>query len=174
MEVNLKENSSKELLRLFGNILDKLKERGIVRSRNNPVADYAEWLVSKAFAFDLQPNSNCGFDALDSKGVKYQIKARRLHTSNKSCQLSVIRDLEGKKFDFLIGVLFDKDFSILGAYKIPHHLIKEHSCFNKHQNGHILVLKGSILTADGVERIDRQINEYMASLEESNFKKDDQ
>jgi hypothetical protein len=161
MQVDLQKPHFHDLLVLFGDVLDELKRRGIVRSRNNPVADYAEWLVSKAFNLNLQPNSNSGFDAIDSNGVKYQIKGRRLHPSNQSRQLGVIRNLKAKKFDFLIGVIFDKDFSVLEAYKIPHRLIKANSRFSKHQNGNILILKGDILSTKGVERIDEQLNEYI-------------
>ena len=161
MNLNLKKPHFQDLLVLFGEVLDELKRKGIVRSRNNPVADYSEWLVAKALGLNLQPNSNSGFDAIDSKGTKYQIKGRRTHPSNKSRQLGVIRSLKDKKFDFLIGVIFDKDFSVLEAYKIPHHLIKDNSRFSAHQNGHILILRGNILSVKGVERIDRQLNDYM-------------
>lgn len=41
--------STPELLRCFADILDELKQRGIVRTRNNPVADYAEWLTKPRF-----------------------------------------------------------------------------------------------------------------------------
>ena len=160
--MNLDKPHFRDLLVLFGDLLDELKRRGIVRSRNNPVADYSEWLVSKAFGLNLQPNSNSGFDAVDSKGIRYQIKGRRLHPANKSRQLGVIRNLEDKKFDFLIAVLFNKDFSVLEAHKIPHRLIDKHSRFSKHQNGHIMILRGDILTAEGVERIDEQLSEYIA------------
>ena len=118
MNLDLSKLHFRDLLITFGKILDELKRRGVVRSRNNPVADYAEWLVSKTFGYGLQPNSNSGFDAMDSAGVKYQIKSRRLHPSNKSRQLGVIRNLEDKKFNFLIAVLFNKDFSVLEAYGI--------------------------------------------------------
>jgi len=39
--------STFEHLRCFGAILDELKQRGVVRTPNNPVSDYAEWLVYK-------------------------------------------------------------------------------------------------------------------------------
>ena len=46
-----------ELLRCFANILDELKERKVVRTRNNPVADYAEWLVTRQFGLSLERSS---------------------------------------------------------------------------------------------------------------------
>jgi len=160
MKLELEKPHFRDLLITFGRLLDELKKRGIVRSMNNPVGDYSEWLVSRVFRFKLQPNSNRGFDAIDSKGIKYQIKGRRLNSSNKSRQLGVIRNLGDKKFNFLIAVLFDKDFSVLEAYKIPHRLISRYSKFSKHQNGHIMILRGDVLTAEGVERIGKRLNRY--------------
>ena len=134
-----------------------MKKSGILRSNNNTTADYAEWLASKAFDLEIQSNSNKGYDAIDSAGNKYQIKGRKITPENSSRQLSVIRNLEAKHFDFLIGIIFDKDFSVLDAYKIPHSIISKYSSYSEHQNGEILHLKGELLTARGVERIDGQI-----------------
>jgi hypothetical protein len=151
--VDLKALSTSDLLRHFANILDELKQRNVVRTRNNPVADYAEWLVSKKLALRLEPNSKFGYDAISDANERFQIKSRRLDPSNKSRQLSVIRNLESKEFDYLIVVLFNKDFTVKEAYKIPHHLIGKFSRFSKHQNGHILNLRGDILKRTDVEDI---------------------
>lgn len=164
MDINLKKLSVKQLLVTFGDIVEELKERKIIKTRNNPVADYSEWLVWKTLGFFLQRNSNAGFDALDREGKKYQIKGRCLSDVNKSRQLGVIRNLKDNKFDFLIGTIFDKNFTVLEAYKIPHDLITEHARFSSHQNGHILQLKGDILAAKGVERIDEKMKSLMGEL----------
>jgi len=157
MKDNLKKQSVRQLLIAFGAVLDELKARGVVKTRNNPVADYAEWLVAEKLGLSIQTSSTAGFDAIDAKGVRYQIKSRRLSDVNKSRQLGVIRNLKKNEFDFLIGVIFDSDFSVLEAYKIPHSLIAKYSRFSNHQNGHILQLKGDVLNAIGVERIDKRL-----------------
>jgi len=79
-----------ELLRCFANILDELKERKVVRTRNNPVADYAEWLVTQQLGLSLERSSKRGYDAIDQNGKRYQIKSRRLDPTNESKLLSVI------------------------------------------------------------------------------------
>jgi hypothetical protein len=95
-------------LKLHSSIIDELKRRNVVRTRNNPVGDYTEWLVKRALKLQLSNNSKMGYDAKDNrKNIKYQIKGRQITSDNKSKQLSVIRKLEDKKFDFLIAVLFD-------------------------------------------------------------------
>lgn len=48
-------------------------------------------------------------------GMRYQIKARRVHSAHRSRQLSTIRNLADQKFDYLIAVIFNDDFSILQA-----------------------------------------------------------
>ncbi|MDD3344827.1 MAG: hypothetical protein PHO34_00095 [Candidatus Omnitrophica bacterium] len=155
---NFKKLSVRQLLITFGAVLDELKDRGVVKTRNNPVADYAEWLVAEKLGLSIQTSSNAGFDAIDAKGVRYQIKSRRLSDVTKSRQLGVIRNLKKKEFDFLIGVIFNSEFSVLEAYKIPHCLIAMYAPFSPHQNGNILQLNGEILTAKGVERIDKKLS----------------
>ena len=160
--MKIEKMSVNELLIAFGQILNELRKRGIVRSQNNPVGDYTEWLVSKAFGLTLQNNSKSGFDAVDAKGVRYQIKGRRLHSRNESRQLGVIRNLEAEEFDFLIGVLFAEDFSVLEAYKIPYKLVgPPHSRFCRHQNGNILILNGAVLSAEGVVPVDKQLKDFL-------------
>ena len=125
-----------------------------MRSFNNPVADYAEYIVANKLNLELAPNSNKEFDAIDRKtGVKYQIKSRRLTRFNKSRQLSILRNLDGAKFKFLIAVIFDEKFDILEAYKIPKNIIKKYARFSKHQNGHILILRGPVLKDGRVVKI---------------------
>jgi len=142
-----------ELLRCFADILDELKERKVVRTRNNPVADYAEWLLTQRLGLLLERNSKRGYDATSQDGKRYQIKSRRLDQANESKQLSVIRNLDAAEFDYLIGILFNRDFTVKEAYKIPHGVIEKHARFSELQNGHILHLQGEVLATRGVENI---------------------
>jgi len=156
--MNLESLSILNLLGQFADILDELKRRGVVRTRNNPVADYAEWLAADALGLALERNSKSGFDAKNNKGERFQIKGRRLDVTNKSRQLSVIRNLAAKEFDYLIGILFDHDFKVIEAYKIPYKLIEKYARFSEHQNGYILQLKGPIIQEASVEDITLIVN----------------
>ncbi len=149
-----------ELLGCFANVLDELKKRKIVRTRNNPVADYAEWLVTQQLGLSLERSSKRGYDATDHSGKRYQIKSRRLDQTNKSRRLSVTRNLDAAEFDYLIGILFNRDFTVMEAYKIPYGAIKKHARFNKHQNGHILYLQGEVLTAPEVKNITKVLGKH--------------
>ena len=48
-----------ELLKAHGAVLDELKRRGVVRSKNNPTGDYAEWLAATRLGLKLETNSAC-------------------------------------------------------------------------------------------------------------------
>ncbi|WP_311957757.1 hypothetical protein [Halomonas garicola] len=115
-----------QLLRLYASVLRVLKNRGVTRSTNNPVADYAEKLVAEGLNLDLVTKSNAGFDALDSaSGARYEVKARRLTPENGSTQLSAIRNLDSAPFDFLVGVIFNEDFSLAYAAMLPLRAVEE-------------------------------------------------
>ena len=104
-----------ELMNTYADILDELNKREIVRTYNSPVGDYAEWLVSQKLNLKLESNSNKGYDAYDEKsGEKYQIKCRwgSGNPNMKSRGLSFIRDIEGNSFDYLIAVIFDRNFHV--------------------------------------------------------------
>jgi len=149
----LRTASVSQLLQSFAAILEELRERGVVRSRNNPIADYTEWLVARQLGLQLTGNSTRGYDAIGPQDTKYQIKGRRLSTHKSSRQLSVLRNLGGHEFDYLIAVLFDHNFGLMEAYKIPHHLIEKHARHSEHVHGHLLRLGGEILRSPEVEDI---------------------
>jgi len=44
--IDLSDKTPTELLQVFAAVIDELKGRGLVRTINNPVADYTEWLVT--------------------------------------------------------------------------------------------------------------------------------
>lgn len=134
-----------ELLSLHSEILIELRSRGVIRTKNNPVGDYAEWLVSKALGMTLLSNSSAGADAIDADGMKVQIKARRVTPDNPSRQLSALRNYEAADFDYLIAVIFDETYNVLDGYKIPHEVIRDYARHSDHVNAHIINLKGAIL-----------------------------
>ena len=133
--------------------MDELRRRKLTRTNNNPVADYAEKIVCDKFHF-IQANKEAkGYDAKDQQGNKYQIKGRRITRHNKSKQLGVIRNLDEHLFDFLIAALFDESFIVQEIWKIPNTVVKKFAKVSEHQYGHILHLRGDILSEPNVEKI---------------------
>lgn len=123
--------TTRELLNLQAVVIGELRNRGILRTKNNPVGDYAEWLVSSALNLKLAKNSAAGHDAESDSGRKFQIKARRVTADNRSRQLGVIRNLEKMDFDELVAVIFDESYEVVVAVSIPHVVIADYSIYRR-------------------------------------------
>lgn len=145
-----------EIMHLYGSLLNALSERGVVRTRNSPVGDYAEWLVSQRMGLHLEQNSQKGYDATDSMtGTRYQIKSRWEHgeVSAQGRLLNVIRNYEAVQFDYLIILIFDDEFRVKEAYQVPHELIGQYGRYSKHQNGYLITAHGAWLHDSRVHNI---------------------
>jgi predicted RNA-binding Zn-ribbon protein involved in translation (DUF1610 family) len=135
----------RQLLSAYGALMDELKRRGIVRSSNNPVADYAEALVCQALGLSREVPSRAGFDALGRDGRRYQIKGRRLTEQDSSTQLGAIRNLGQRPFDLLAAVAFGTDLSVRYAALIPIELVAEKGRFSCHTNAHVFHFRRGLL-----------------------------
>jgi len=141
----------KRLLQMQSAVLDELKLRKVLRTKNNPVADYTEWLVSKSLDLKLVSNSRSGYDANDRRGIRYQIKGRRITPGNPSTQFSAIRNLRRREFDVLIAVIFNADYSVRYSAAVPHSVIMKLAHYQRHTNSWIVHLRPSVLTMRGVK-----------------------
>lgn len=143
--------SNLELLQTHGAVIAKLRHRKVVKTENNPIGDYTEWLVCNRLGLQVQGNSKAGFDAVDPQGVRYQIKGRR--SSLNSVQFSPIRNFEKRNFAFVVAVIFNMDYSIRLAVKIAYDAVPELARYRAYINGHILILTDQAVELDGVEDI---------------------
>ena len=141
------------LLALHAQVADELRSRGITRSSNNPTGDLAEYLFCKAFGWKQSGNSNPSVDAIDSGGIRYQVKGRRITPYNNSRQLSAIRNLAGAHFDYLAGVLFNDDYTVMRAALIPYAIALERASFVKYTNSHKFLLRDDVWAAAGVRDV---------------------
>ena len=149
----LRERSVADLLLLYANVLSTLRDRGVLRSSNNPVADYSEWLVARALGLRLVSQSVKGHDAVAPDGTRYQIKGRRATPTNGSRQLSAIRGLEVQDthpFDYLVGVLYNFDFTVMKAAQIPIAIVRQQARPAPHVNGWRFILRDSVWALPGV------------------------
>jgi hypothetical protein len=149
--------TSSALLALHAQVADELRSRGITRSSNNPTGDLAEYLCCKAFGWTQSGNSNPSIDAIDSAGIRYQVKGRRITRDNKSRQLSAIRNLVGAHFDFLAGVLFNEDYTVMRAALIPHSVALERASFVQYTNSHKFLLRDDVWAAAGVRDVTAEL-----------------
>ncbi len=161
--VNLSKLSVLEMLGLYADILAELQGRGVVRTANSPVGDYAEKLAQSALGLKAAGGSQKGYDAVGTNGVKYQIKARRLATWNTPRQLSAIRNLEEKRFDFLVGILFHPDFRVMKGCLIPHSVVLEKSTdLRKHTNARVFYLNDNVWDVSGVKDVTAKLQKTQA------------
>lgn len=68
--------ATRELLKLYTNVLGELRRRDVVRSSNNSVADYSDLLICSAFGWTREGNSKSEYDAFDGE-IRYQIGGYR-------------------------------------------------------------------------------------------------
>ena len=148
-----------DLLALHAGIIEELRNRQILRTVNNPVADYAELLACRALALSPAANSEKGYDAKDKKGRKYQIKARRIANGSKPTRFGVIRELDENHFDFLVTIVFSHDFRVQKAALLPPSVVKEKAFFQSRINGWTLRLCDSLWSHPSVEDVTRQLQE---------------
>ncbi len=151
--MDIPQMTPRELLALHARVSDELRVRHITRSSNNPSGDLAEYLFCKAFGWSQAGNSKANIDALDPDGTRYQIKGRRITRFNKSRQLSAIRDFDGAHFDFLAGVLFSEDYSVMRAAIIPRDVVVDRAVFVQRTNSHRFFLRNDIWDAPGVRDV---------------------
>ena len=149
--------TDRELLELYGHVLDTLRVRGTIRSTNNPVADYAEGLCKQALNLTLADKNTTGYDGIDPLGRKIEIKARRISKENRSRQMSAIRGIEHNHFDYLAGVLFNADFSVLKGCLIPYEVVRQNSTHTAHTNSHRFLLRDAVWQLPGVQNITDQL-----------------
>ena len=61
--------------------------------------------------------------------------------------------MAGSHFDFIAGVLFNEDFTVMRAALIPHATALERSTYVAHTNSHRFLLRDSIWEANGVRDV---------------------
>jgi hypothetical protein len=144
-----------ELGRLYRSILAELRRRGVIRTGNAPVGDYAEWLVARASGGTLAPNtSQSSWDVEAPDGEHLQVKSRFVTDPGNTGerQLSPFRSWD---FDAAVIVLFDDDFAVWRAAKLPQSAIEADSAYVGHVNGYRVIARDPLLDAgeDWTERL---------------------
>lgn len=124
-----------DLLQLSREILMELRKRGVLRTANAPAGDYAEYLVARAYQGKLAPNSEKSWDICAADGRKLQVKARVVTGGPGTKLFSPFRSFE---FDAAVMVLFrPDDLTVLKAVELPVALVRAHSTYRRHVNGHV-------------------------------------
>lgn len=137
--------TDEQVLGKWADAMSELQRRDIIRSANSPVADWAEQLASRRLGLKLVKQAMAAYDAVDGNDLKVQIKGRRITKQNPSTQLGTMRGLEKGGFDYLVAVVFGERMQLRAMWKLPIELVRDHARFQKHVNGHRLMLQGALL-----------------------------
>jgi hypothetical protein len=135
---SLKSLSDQELFRTYGIVMEELRGRGLTRSSNNPVADYAELLVANHFGVEPVQGVQAGYDVLTNDGVRIQVKARRRAARSQPRYYGWIRNLDAREFDMLALVLFGADFEVIDADLLDWDAITKFARYNERVGAHRL------------------------------------
>src|SRR2546425_9733721 len=92
-----------DLLSTHSKIIDELRSRGVLRTVNNPVADYAEFLACCALGLAPAEHSENGDDEDDPVAQRNQIKARRRAPGSSPTPVSAIHSLAEDHHDYVIA-----------------------------------------------------------------------
>lgn len=132
--MNLGNLTTGELLALTRAILRELRERGVVRTGNAPAGDYAELLVQQATGGKLAANSERSWDVRTPDCNRLQVKARVVvdPTRRSERELSVFRSWD---FDAAVAVLFDDDFRVWRAVRLPVEVVRDVGSWIEHVRG---------------------------------------
>ncbi len=145
----LNEYSRQDLLRLYGAVMTTLRERGFVRSGNNPVADEAERIVAQLYGVSLATANTAGHDLVASDGTKVQVKGLRRTQSGRR-NLSAIRSDD---YNVVIAVVFEADMTLTELWCIPREVVCEKARWSDHVHGYFLSLKKEVREDERVEQI---------------------
>ena len=152
----LEDRSVRELLALSRAILRELRRRGVVRTGNAPTGDYAELLVKYATQGELASSTaqrSWDVQTPGTTGERLQVKARMVTGVGRGeLQLSPFRSWD---FDAAVIVLFDDEYGVSRAAKIPVKNLKELARWAKHVNGWLIFATADVLDSgeDWSERL---------------------
>lgn len=104
-------------------MIEELIRRRVLRSRNSPSGDYAEYLIARYFKVVLPPPGRKTWDLVDSEERRIQVKARVQRTLTPSeRELGIFRSWD---FDVLAVVLFNSNLEVSKATLLPKDVIFE-------------------------------------------------
>lgn len=148
---NLKKLSIRELLALWAGTLRELRNRGVVRTFNNPIGDIAEELVAVHYGGERGSFSQKTWDVRAGNEL-LQVKALRRTGARSRRNLSPVRSDDG--YTAVIAVLFTEDLRVEQALRIPREVVNELFERRAHVNGRIIQIGRRLLEHPAVETIE--------------------
>jgi hypothetical protein len=143
-------NAIRKILRNYLSCIKKLEKLEIVRT-NNITSELGEYFACKKLKLTRAKKGNKGFDAIDKKGKKYEIKTRKTNQKDDVKQTFPIYNLKFNYFDYLLLVNLDYYFELERIIIIPTKVIKKF--VKKKQNKSRFGISNELLKERGVKDI---------------------
>lgn len=139
-------SSTVALLRLYGAILDELGRREVVRSRNAPAGDFAEYLAARVYRGQLGRRSEKSWDVRAGDGRLVQVKCRMVG-AKRSGNYSFFRSWD---FDVCVFVRLDSTtYEVVSAVEVPKSGVQSLAQTTAHVNGSRIQLAHNLLQVPG-------------------------
>jgi len=146
--IDLNSLSVRELLALWASTLRELRDRGVVRTFNNPIGDIAEELVAIHYGGERGSFSQKTWD-VRAGGELLQVKALRRTGVKTRRNLSPVRSDDG--YTAVVVVVFTEDLRVEQAIRIPREVVNELFERRPHVNGRVITLTRVLLEHPAVE-----------------------
>lgn len=163
--------SVRELLASYVAILDELKRRDLVRTRNSPLGDLAESIAVRAYGGSLAPNSEKSYDLLTKGGGRIQVKARTVQAGDTRTQnFSAVRSWD---FDAALFMLFDADtYALVWARELSRDETQALGRRVEHTNSSSILVRGvaqigtdvTALIRAAYDRIDEPAQQHVLEI----------
>lgn len=146
--VDLARLSTRDLLRLYADLLTELIDRGVVRSRNAPAGDLAEHLAFQVYGGTLAPPSEKSWDIRAADGRLIQVKARLIAADDrKSHNYSPFRSWD---FHACLFLIFDAHtYAVVSAVEVPVDAVRGLARATPHVNGHRVATRTPLAVLPG-------------------------
>jgi hypothetical protein len=126
LESLLAQLTDAEVFAHWATTMRELRRRGLIRTDKSPLGDFAEWLVARKYGVALEERAaNSGFDLRKDDGTRVQVKPRKFTATGYTGHYGDMAKLGEHRFDEVVGVLFEEDFSLRGAWVTSYERVVE-------------------------------------------------
>jgi len=150
MNIKLSELSTDDLINLYPSLLNELKKREIIRTKNI-IGELGEYLAKEYYdrnpklpMLQLGIKSTKNIDAISSDGERYAIKT--ISGNMTGVFQSIPIEDDGKVyFEYLIVVMFDKDYQLKSIYELSWDIFLKYRKIKKPENKYHIFMSKEVI-----------------------------
>lgn len=114
--------------------------------------DLVRQKAAERLRLDLLPNSRDGHNALDADGKRYLIRSRSYGSAGER-ELSAIKNIDQRRFDYLVFALVDRVQNDFQMWRLPFDFVHEHAKYDHANKGYVLFATDSLLADPRVDKL---------------------